>query len=783
MVRLLFRITVGRVAVGRLTAGLAVALFALAAGPGCTREADRVEMSRVPPPEGGSLFAVATIEEDDATRLAAPGRSRLHVRSDADSRWEDRRVRWPDVGRTSGRSPLEGLGRPEEQSNFPSGHRFAALGDRFWMLSRPGSDEPPVLLSTDARGETWSRVDLPASAKRTGTSPSRRSPTPSEAQLAQVDPSTPLRIVARRGALYLFASDAVWRARPEQEGLSDWSKLSTLGVSQLESRGRRSLPAVVRNYLPATDARPFELLTVYGSRLFVYRRHRKSDRWMVVDTLPTIDRELEATSAGEPLYLLAPDTLYRSRELGERWQRLEPTAALDSRPEVAAMALVESDGGPPNVLVGTESGAVVRSENGGNSWTVRHPPDPDGRDITDFAVGPEGRRIWAATRGSGILASVDAGRNWEHANRGLRATRPLDLEIGLNGELLTGTDAGLHRLTGAPADGHWDGYHTRATTAIGVDETQSTLLSGTLGGAVVRGGEDHRRAFSGPKPSADSPLLFKPWRMPELLDRDSAILDFDFPPNERVVAWTRGLGRLVSPDGGDQWERPRLNEGLERALLDSVVTDSLVDRTNTSFLATRELGRRGAPRIWRSPVDTDAWSSVTTLHSSRRLRRLLLRRSADARAGELFYAYGGELARTTEGGNHWTALDGPWNEGTIRALALTPEHRTLVFRTPKSHRVSIIDRIDRDPPVQRTYDIDWTDPRGGPGGNVHDVIRYNQFVVVAAGANLYAGAIPRGRSQLPHAPTIIATLVVITLLTGLSFWYLRYARLRAIRRD
>lgn len=769
----------------RSAAGLVSVLAAIGAALGCTRKADSIEMTRVPPPEGGSLHAVVTVEGDDAPRVAAPGTSRLHVRTEGNDRWRSRHVRWPVGDEPSEGSPLQGLSRPEEQSNFPSGHRFASLGGRFWMLTRRTADRPPVLLVSDRRGKgtDWSTVDLPENIRRSGSSRSGVPPTPGEAKLAQVDPTAPLRIVARRSALYLFTADAAWRAEPgRDQPLSDWSKISTDGVTKIESRGRRSLPAVVRNYLPATDDRPFELLTVYGSRLFVYRRHRESDEWIVVATLPTVDRELLASASGRPLFLLGPDALYRSRELGERWQRLELAPPLDRRPKVATLALVEADAPLPTVLVGTKSGAILRSDNGGNNWNIRHEPDPDGRGITDFAVGPDGERVWAATRGQGVLTSGDAGRNWETSNRGLRASRPFAVAIGLNGELLTGSDSGLHRLTGAPADGHWDQYHGRATTAIGVDEAESELWSGTLGGAVVRGAEDYRKKFSGPDPSAESPLLFKPWRVPELLERKRAILEFNFRPGGRILAWTRGVGRLVSDDGGDTWKRPSMNEGLERALRDSIVTDSLVDPANTHYLATRELGRRGAPRIWRSPDGADAWSSVTTLHSSRDLRRLFLRRADASPADVLYYGYGSKLGRSTDGGDHWRILDGPWQQGTIRAFDLTSDDRTLAFRTPRSHRVSLIEQLDRDPPLQRTYDFDWSGPGRELDANINDVIRYNRFVVVATGADLYAGSIPRGRSQLPNAPTIIATLVVVTLLVGLSFWYLRYARLR-IRRN
>jgi len=60
-----------------------------------------------------------------------------------------------------------------------------------------------------------------------------------------------------------------------------------------------------------------------------------------------------------------------------------------------------------------------------------------------------------------------------------------------------------------------------------------------------------------------------------------------------------------------------------------------------------------------------------------------------------------------------------------------------------------------------------------PRANIRDVVAIDDTLYVRTNDAVYAGSRPDGDTQLPHAPTIMATLVVILLITGLSFFYLR----------
>jgi photosystem II stability/assembly factor-like uncharacterized protein len=127
--------------------------------------------------------------------------------------------------------------------------------------------------------------------------------------------------------------------------------------------------------------------------------------------------------APDTLYVgTEPPMVYRSTDGGETFQALDGVHDLPSREDwtffhdpfhaghVHGFALHPER--PDRVLAGVEHGALLRSGDGGETWTE----SLVGSDVHRVAVHPaEPERVSAAT-GSGLHRSRDGGHTWEHAD-------------------------------------------------------------------------------------------------------------------------------------------------------------------------------------------------------------------------------------------------------------------------------------------------------------------------------------------------------------------------------
>jgi hypothetical protein len=120
-----------------------------------------------------------------------------------------------------------------------------------------------------------------------------------------------------------------------------------------------------------------------------------------------------------------PSRLFRSRDAGERWEELVALQEIPSRPEWSfpprpwtshVRWIAPSPHDPDVVLVGIELGGLMRTENGGASFTDHRPGAA--RDVHCLAWHPTraGRAYEAG--GDGAAWSRDDGRSWERADAG-----------------------------------------------------------------------------------------------------------------------------------------------------------------------------------------------------------------------------------------------------------------------------------------------------------------------------------------------------------------------------
>jgi photosystem II stability/assembly factor-like uncharacterized protein len=134
-----------------------------------------------------------------------------------------------------------------------------------------------------------------------------------------------------------------------------------------------------------------------------------------------------APGAPDTVYLGAePSAVHRSDDGGRSWAACAPLTDLPSadgwsfppRPDthhVRTMAVHPTD--PDRLAVGVEAGALVRSADGGATWTERPPGARiDNHALATHPAAPE--RLYAAA-GDGYAESRDGGETWQHPTEGL----------------------------------------------------------------------------------------------------------------------------------------------------------------------------------------------------------------------------------------------------------------------------------------------------------------------------------------------------------------------------
>lgn len=121
-----------------------------------------------------------------------------------------------------------------------------------------------------------------------------------------------------------------------------------------------------------------------------------------------------------------PSAVYRSRDAGDSWERMEgitdqpsePEWYFPPRPDTHHVRWVEIDpNDPERVYVGIELGALLLSDDGGETWRER--PPGSRRDNHSLATHPDAPgRVYSAA-GDGYAESRDGGESWAHPQEGL----------------------------------------------------------------------------------------------------------------------------------------------------------------------------------------------------------------------------------------------------------------------------------------------------------------------------------------------------------------------------
>ncbi len=152
---------------------------------------------------------------------------------------------------------------------------------------------------------------------------------------------------------------------------------------------------------------------------------------------------------GDDLLLVASD-IWRSADGGANWQR----AAQTSPGQVSALA--SHPARPGRIYATLASGGVIRSEDGGRSWSQSGTGLPQGPAdaLTIAAHDPD--TLYVALRGDGLWRSQDGGKAWEFvmdrpyedgSERDILSLISVNSPTGMGGIwLYAGTDTGLTRV-------------------------------------------------------------------------------------------------------------------------------------------------------------------------------------------------------------------------------------------------------------------------------------------------------------------------------------------------
>ncbi len=199
-----------------------------------------------------------------------------------------------------------------------------------------------------------------------------------------------------------------------------------------------------------------------------------------------------------------PSAVYRSTDGGDSFERVGGITDLPSeeewyfppRPHTHHVRWIELD--PTDhqrVYVGIEAGALLLSEDGGETWRER--PPGSRRDNHTLATHPDAPgRVYSAA-GDGYAESTDGGESWDHPQEGLdhRYVWGLAVDPGDPDAVLawSATGAGnahrapgesyLYRKTGSGGDGRWERLDDRGVpTGEGV--LRAVLTRGREAGEV-----------------------------------------------------------------------------------------------------------------------------------------------------------------------------------------------------------------------------------------------------------------------------------------------------------
>jgi len=707
------------------------ALFFLSA---CDHEVAVVEMHVVASPPGAAMLTMDVVTLGGADVLVAPTPQKLLVRDTGSWQAVDSQL-LPSFQM----APFESLRSSLWASPFPRSRSFCAADGRLWFLGRPIPQQDPQLWVSIDAGRTFNPAELPV-------------PRPSDDN-QEIIPNDPFWIRCVDRNMYVLHSRDVWLYGTDVD--KPWTPLTLTGVDFKNDTG---LPPVIRSYLPRTETRPFEVLSLLSDQLYFWRRNDPEEPWILTSTFGSAERDLIGSPTSAVLWLFTPTAIYQSDDQAEQWYRISPE-------ELSGIETLESfraDETHSFLLAGTTAGSIWRHD---GVWTTPRPVDTDARSVVSFVR--RGDTLWAPTLGLGALRSDDLGVSWDLANEGANNTSINDLAFGPSTVVLATSSGAYERPRDAKDDMAWTRLHSRAATSIDVT-SKGQVLVGTRAGDILTGSRNEPQTT--PIPLSKNAPVFELEPDHELFP-SSAVVEIrsigDF-----ALAVTHRDGAAVSSDGGMTWQVYDFASALISTLSSSSITHFLLGVLGQTLYLAETSVRRGTPtQLWRSTDSGASWSAVRSLQHADDESRVWLNWAGEGKP-PLYSAQNNVLARSRDG-ERWEVIDGPWRSSRIVGMDVQQGHGLILAESGARHVLYDIPSVDDMTQVERLF-ISW--PGGSSIGDIRTMRLNRRKVYVLSDDTLMVGTLPAsGPYGRGMASTITATLVVVTVALGFGILK-RFAR-------
>ena len=308
--------------------------------------------------------------------------------------------------------------------------------------------------------------------------------------------------------------------------------------------------------------------TIYaGTHEGVFKSTDAGDSWS-----PTglTDTEINALAidptSPQTIYAVSYSGVAKTTDAGSSWSTV---LSLDITQAVTTLVIDPIS--PPTIYAGETGfnigaghvigGGVVKSTNGGGSWTIT---DLTNTHVYTLAIDPTSpQTIYAATV-RGMFKSTDAGDSWSPANTGLYITEihAIAIDPASPQTIYAGTDGGgVFKST--DGGGSWSTANTGLTdteiNTLTIDPTSpQTIYAGTDGGGVFKS-TNGGGSWSAINVGLDSPMIYA--------------LAIDPTSPQTIYAGTFSSGVFESADAGDSWSIA--NTGLANTRIHVLAIDPI----------------------------------------------------------------------------------------------------------------------------------------------------------------------------------------------------------------
>ncbi len=541
--------------------------------------------------------------------------------------------------------------------------------------------------------------------------------------------------------LSLIHSQNIWRGYPGRSGVK-WQELNLQGLPFGVKRDAR-LPPSIRNYLPASTLRPFELVTVLTEQLLIFRREKDEESWVLVSSLPTADLALSAVPNTETIFIVSDNAIHRSDDRGDEWFQFPPPDSAQITRFLAAPISKEKF----VMLVGTDKGAIWKSEVGEN-WTLVQKGDLDQRRILSLVA--DRQTVFAGTDGKGVLKSDNGGDSFTADNEGIDAAIPNDVLI-FNESPVVSTDAGVFKWDGTG----WKTWSTRNTTVL--KKSSGQLIVGTQNGDILTGDFAQGASVFSPQFGEKNLRFENGGRSTSAF----AITHISAASSGRVIAWSNNHGAVSNFGQSSNWQALPIVSQFEKLLSRGSIVEFGI--AADAFFIVEESD--DIFRLWRSDAQAKSWKEVSRFENTSTISLGGSSRTSES----LILIEDGKLKLTSDGGLSWNLVRGPWQAHQIVGTQTVDKDKlSVLVRTSRRLELYTIDRVAKNPtfefhPLVGTNDID----EGVLFSSEKDSL------VLASNRAVYVGGLQRKGGTFSFGSSMFMTGLLSLIFAGFAFIFVR----------